>query len=86
MVGGGRGGESDEGLGAVTVEVEEKSRVLVGGGKGGEVVCFLRPVRRVGLGTVVRGEKVGVSWEGVGRVVGRILPESTWKCNVNLNG
>lgn len=37
-------GQSDEGFGAVAIEVEEESRVLVGGGIGGEVVSFLRPV------------------------------------------
>lgn len=58
-------GEGDEGLGAVAIDVEEESRVLVGGGKGGEVVCFLWPVRGVGLGTVVWGEKIGIAREGV---------------------
>lgn len=82
----GGGGEGDEGLGAVAVEIKEESRVPVGVGKSGKVVCFLRPVRGVGLGAVMRGEKVGVSWEGVlGRVRGGIEPEGIWKCNVNLN-
>lgn len=64
-------GKGNEGLGAVAVEVEEESRVLLGDGKGGEIVCFLWPVGWVGLSTVVRGKKIGVPWERVLGSVGR---------------
>lgn len=43
IVVGRRLGEGDEGSGAVAVEVEEESRVVVGGGVGRQVVSFLRP-------------------------------------------
>lgn len=59
------GGEGDEGYGAVAVEVEEEGWLFVGGGVGGEVVCFLSPVGGVCFWTVAWGEEVGVAWEGI---------------------
>ena len=59
--------------------------MLVWGGVGCEIVCFLAPVRGVEIGAVVRREEIGVSWECViGRGGRGIEPECVAECNEDL--
>ena len=58
--------------------------MLIRGGIGGEIECFLTPMMWVGVGAVLRGEKTGVAWKCV---MGRrgIEPECVPEGDKNLN-